>query len=159
MILGITGHRPQSIGCDFTYKHPKAIKLISAITNKFLELQPDKIISGMALGVDSYAIKAAINLDIPFIAAVPFVGQELMWPKPLQNNYQNFLLKAQEVKIVSEGGYSLSKMHIRNKWIIDNSDQLVAVWNGQESGGTYNAICFAKLKENYSIHIINSNDF
>lgn len=159
MILGITGHRPQSIGCDFTFTHPKAKKLISAITNKFLELQPEKIISGMALGIDSYAVKAAIDLDIPFVAAVPFLGQELMWPKPLQDQYNSFLLKATEVKIVSEGGYSLTKMHIRNKWIIDNSDQLLAVWNGQESGGTYNAISFGKLKQDYPIHIIDPNDF
>ena len=54
-------------------------------------------------------------------------------------------------------------MHKRDKWIVDNSDELLAVWNGQPRGGTFATIrsaekAIAKGKE-YTIHIIDPNKF
>jgi len=45
-------------------------------------------------------------------------------------------------------------MFLRNKWIIDNSDELLAVWNGERKGGTFSAINYAEKKPGYKIHVI-----
>ena len=46
MILAITGHRPPSIG-GYNIPNPTYDKVRQAIRDKFLELKPEKIISGM----------------------------------------------------------------------------------------------------------------
>lgn len=112
----------------------------------------------MALGTDQWAAWAAMELNIPFIAAVPFEGQESKWPKESQQKFKILLDSAAEVVIVSPGGYAPEKMHLRDRWMVDNSDQLLGVWNGQEYGGTFGTIRYAQKQINkgreFKIHII-----
>ena len=63
------------------------------IKSTFKKLNPSEVISGMALGWDMALAQAAINLGIPFIAAVPFIGQENMWIKKTQEYYKELLSK------------------------------------------------------------------
>ena len=37
-------------------------------------------------------------------------------------------------------------MHKRNEYMVDNSDLVLAFWNGEESGGTYYTLSYAKKK-------------
>lgn len=158
MILGITGHRPKALGCGYEIPNPTYTKITQALKDKFLYLKPNTIISGMALGVDWYAALTAIELGIPFIAAVPFEGQDKMWPEKSKKEYKKLLDLAEKIVIVSPGSYSAEKMQIRNQWMVDNSDALCAVWNG-EKGGTGNCVQYAQdqiLKQpGYLIHRIN----
>jgi uncharacterized phage-like protein YoqJ len=115
----------------------------------------------MALGVDTYAVQAALSLGIGYIAAVPFIGQECKWPLKAQKYYKNLLGMADKVVIVSDGSYSVSKMNIRNKWIVDNSNGLLAIWNGSTGSGTYNCIDYARTnyhEDKYPIEVINPNE-
>jgi uncharacterized phage-like protein YoqJ len=153
MILGITGHRPTEIG-GYNTNNPIYQKLYSLVKIKFQELNPTKIISGMALGADQLAVSVAIELGIPFIAAVPFEGQESIWPAESQRKYKELLNLAEKVVIVSPGSFSVAKMMERNQYIINNSDQLLALWNGKLTGGTASAVRMAKEKKDYIIHII-----
>jgi uncharacterized phage-like protein YoqJ len=155
MILGITGHRPQTLGLDYSYESARYNKLRAIITEKFDELKPKQIVSGMALGVDTYAVQVALELGIGYIAAVPFKDQECKWPIKAQKYYCQLLRMADDVVIVSEGSYSASKMHTRNRWIVDNSDALLAIFNEQPGSGTANCVEYAKTKPSYPIHIIN----
>lgn len=75
-IIGITGHRPPGLGCSYDIPNPTYEKVYAALQAKFHELAPEKIISGMALGTDSWAAWAAMELGIPFIAAILFEGQD-----------------------------------------------------------------------------------
>jgi uncharacterized phage-like protein YoqJ len=151
MILGITGHRPDKLG---GYKLPNPVynKVCQKIEQVFKELQPEKIISGMALGVDQWAAFIACKLGIPFLAAVPFEGQEIKWPKSSQEIYHKLLKKASEVVVVSPHGYSARKLQIRNEWMVDYSDKMLAIWNGT-GGGTDNCINYAKSLEKEIIYI------
>lgn len=144
MILGITGHRPSVLKFSYDIQSKDWNNIRTQLTDIFLKFQPEHIISGMALGVDFLAVDVALNNNIPFLAAVPFVGQESVWPKSSQDQYREYLEKAKEVVVVSEGGYSPSKLNIRNEYIVNNSDILIAVWNGNQSGGTYNCISYAR---------------
>jgi uncharacterized phage-like protein YoqJ len=41
--------------------------------------------------------------------------------------------------IVSPGTYSANKMEVRNRWMVDNSNGVVALWDGRP-GGTGNCV-------------------
>ncbi len=159
MILGITGHRPASPGMGgYNIPNPTYEKIYKALTEKIKELNPEKIISGMALGTDQWAACVAIDLGIPFIAAVPFEGQDSQWPTESRQKFRELLSQAIEVVVVSPGSYAPEKMHLRDRWIVDNSDQLLGVWNGFRQGGTFGTLRYAEKEINkgreYKIHII-----
>jgi len=143
-VVAFTGHRPAKIG-GYDLPNPTYMHVCQEIDRVLRELKPDKVISGMALGVDQWAANVALKLNIPFIAAVPFLGQEGKWPNKSQQLYKKMLEKAAEIVIVSEGGYAASKLQIRNEWMVDRCDVLVAVFDGT-SGGTANCVTYAKGK-------------
>lgn len=81
---------------------------------------------------------------IPLVAAVPFRGQESIWPADQQARYHRILEKAETATIVSEGGYSAQKLLDRNLWICDTSTHMAALWDGTPGGGTFHCLGYAK---------------
>lgn len=142
MIVAFTGHRPDKLG-GYKLPNPTYLHVYKEIESNLKKLNPEKVISGMALGVDQWAAYIAYKLKIPFIAAVPFEGQEKAWPIKSQVTYNTLLSKASEKVIVCDGGYSSSKMQIRNEWMVDHCDILIAVWDGTP-GGTANCVKYAQ---------------
>lgn len=154
MKIAITGHRPNKLFYDYNLKS-SFVKKIKEKIEKFLEeKKPDYVMSGMALGIDTLFALIALEKEIPLIAAIPFEGQETVWPKESQDLYKKILDQCYEIKIVSEGGFSSDKMMKRNKWMVNNCDILIAVWNGSP-GGTANCIRYARLihKEIFYINL------
>jgi uncharacterized phage-like protein YoqJ len=151
MIVAFTGHRPDKLG-GYKLPNPTYNYLCSEIERILLELNPEKVISGMALGIDQWAAYIAYKLKIPFTAAVPFAGQEKAWPKHSQSAYHTLLNKASTITLVSEGGYTAQKMQIRNEWMVDRCNTLIGVWDGS-SGGTCNCIKYAEGVGREIIHI------
>lgn len=185
MKIAITGHRPNKLNNDYDLKSP----LIQAITDRIVDIlvssSPSMSISykreratntivdkkienitgitGMALGIDQLYAKICIQFNIPFIAAIPFKGQESMWPSKSKVKYYELLLHAKYIYIVDEKRYanwkefevytvdptrySPDKMQKRNEWMIDQltepEDKLIAVWDGS-SGGTANCVKYAQ---------------
>lgn len=138
-VLAATGHRPDKLG---GYAPDVLERLTDLARASLVELNPDEVIVGMALGWDTAVALAAIDLAIPFIAAVPFAGQERMWPKESQDRFHSILKQAKEVVIVSPGGYSPWKMQVRNEWMVDRCTKLLSLWNGT-MGGTKNCVDYA----------------
>lgn len=146
MILAGTGHRPDKLGgydrrlfndlCDFA-----AVVLTG--------IRPSGVISGMALGWDQALAVACVRLSIPFVAAVPFVGFESRWPSASQEDFKKLIMAAEALYVVCEdwqvadAGVPWALME-RNKWMVDNSTDLLALWNGDRHGGTFNCIQYAK---------------
>jgi uncharacterized phage-like protein YoqJ len=117
----------------------------------FLVIQPSKMILGFALGWDTALAHACVRLNIPFIAAIPFVGQEKPWHKEAQETYHLLLSKAIEVVIVSPGVYHPGKLSRRNEWMVDRSTAVLALWDGSK-GGTANCVKYA---EKVSVPVFN----
>jgi uncharacterized phage-like protein YoqJ len=155
MIIAATGHRPDKLG-RYKLPNPTYTYVCQETKKLLLQLKPDKCISGMALGFDQYFAMVCIRLGIPFIAAVPFEGQESVWPEQSKRAYHFLLKKASEVVIVSEGGYLASKLQARNEYMIDRADQVIAAFDGS-SGGTKNCVEYARSK-NKVIHIIDPKE-
>ena len=155
--VSFTGHRPNKLG---GYKIPNPIysACYGAIHDALLYLKTDKAISGMALGVDTWGAQNCIDLDIPFVAAVPFKGQESIWPKESQDTYNTLLSAAEHIEYICEPGYQAWKLQQRNKWMVDNSDIVLAVFDGTP-GGTKNCIDYALLNNKKVLKIDPIKDF
>lgn len=151
--LGVTGHRPDKLGGWRLYRTPQGLSRLSdlavALITK-LEYQGfylKELISGMAPGWDTACAMVAVELQIPLIAAIPFEGQHDRWQNPEQEIYFELLAQASEVNYISEPGYDQEKMFARNRWIVDRSDRLIALWNAAESGlfsGTGQCVRYAQ---------------
>lgn len=150
----ITGHRPGKLG-GYT-ENPITTWVYTTLESKVLQLRDTYgeivLVSGMALGADTMlAIMAEIH-NIPLIAAVPFEGQDSKWYPPAQKLYKKLTMYADSTSdrggglvIVSPGGYSPAKMQVRNEWMVDHADKIIAVWDGS-SGGTANCVRYALSK-------------
>lgn len=114
--------------------------------------RPDAVISGYALGIDQMVVEEASKLSIPIVAAIPFKGQESAWSQFSQARYHELLAKASRIVYVCEPGYAKEKMQRRNEWMVDNSNVLVAFWNGTD-GGTANCVRYAR-KQNKPVVVV-----
>jgi uncharacterized phage-like protein YoqJ len=156
MIVGVTGHRPPKCG-NYEGTDPLALWIKMELRNVLRELQPLYLITGMALGVDQWTAEACVELNIPFIAAVPFPGQAKAWPPESQEKYQRLIKQAREIVIVNDGIYENWKMQARNEWIVDHINVLIAVFDGSP-GGTANTVNYAdRIKREK--RRINPNEF
>ena len=113
-----------------------------AIRKFLIERWPTQVVSGMALGVDQWAAQEALELGIPFLAALPCDNMHVTWPLPSQERFEVLLAKAGQVVVVSPGVYKPWKLQRRNEFIVDNCDLLAAVWDGS-SGGAANCLDYA----------------
>lgn len=140
MIICGTGHRPDKLG---GYGDDASLRLRLLARDWIMAYKPTKVISGMALGWDQALAWGAYDNNVPFVAAIPFAGQESRWPESSRRYFADLLGLASETVIVCEGGYAPWKMQERNKWMVDNSDQVLALWNGSD-GGTANCVRYAQ---------------
>lgn len=146
MLLGITGHRPSK--CGGYNDNTNQSKQIKSILKKcFLQAKPTVIISGMALGVDQWAVEVALELGIKVIALVPCLAQDSKWPPASRIKYIDLLDKITQangtIEYVTKEPYSSACMHIRNKRIVDYCTHMVAIWD-KSKGGTYGCVQLAK---------------
>lgn len=139
MIVAGTGHRPDKLG---GYGPEVSTRLIVLARDWLIAYKPERVISGGALGWDQALAWAAQSTDIPYTMALPFEGFEKQWPKSSQDDLARLLDKAHEIVDVSEPGYAPWKMQVRNQWMVDHCDQVLALWNGSK-GGTGNCIAYA----------------
>ena len=140
MIVAVTGHRPQKLG---GYSTGVNMKLLDLAQQALKRHNIEKVLTGMAQGWDQAIATSCAVLNIPFVACIPFTGQDEMWTADGKRLYQFLMEKASEVKLVSNGSYSPTKMQKRNEYMVDNSEFLIALWNGTP-GGTANCIAYAK---------------
>lgn len=155
-ILSATGHRPNKLG---GYDTETKDTLVTFAELVIMDWQPEKIISGVALGWDMAIAIAAINCNVPLVCAVPFRDQWKRWTSEDIKIYQEILKKASEIIYVDElegyecsevsvGKYHVEKMQLRNEWMVDNSDGILALWNAT-AGGTKNCVDYAKCRYDF----------
>lgn len=144
MIIAATGHRPDKLG---GYNRATGDRLLLGARIYLEEAKPDAVISGMAQGWDTAWALAALELGIPLIAAIPHDAQFAIWPIEAQQRWSDIVARCSQVVHVTRGDFAGWKMMHRNKWMVDNSDRLCALWNGDISGGTFNCVQYARKKK------------
>jgi uncharacterized phage-like protein YoqJ len=117
----------------------------------------DHFISGLAIGVDLLAAESVAYVRVfakgkvvKLTGAMPFPSQPNKWPESTRQHWHNVCQLCNEVVSVSADPYSPQKMQVRNEWMVDLSDYVIAVWNGEKSGGTWNCMSYA-LGKNKSV--------
>lgn len=158
MIIAATGHRPNKLIFEYDMTGPMSNWIANEIDMVLDAYKPEMCISGMALGIDMLFAACALYKKIPVAAAIPFEGQEKMWPEKSQDIYNKLLAHKLVTKYyVCEPGYAAYKMQLRNEWMTDRCDLLLAVWDGS-AGGTGNCVKYA-IREQKEIIYINPKDF
>lgn len=156
-----TGHRPK--GFPFQYgvdkqKHNAYLKALKekiklAITGYGIT----NFISGMAVGADLDFAETVLKLrnkyPVTLECAIPCPNQTLKWNNKDKLRYEKILKRADEVNLVSER-YTPECMLKRNRYMVNKSELVIAVFNGIEKGGTWYTISYAK-KENKVILLLN----
>ncbi len=159
LTCAFTGCRSEKLPWGFNERADNCIRLKNDLAQKVKYLITKKnvkcFLSGMAQGIDTYAAECVISLktlypDIKLIAAVPFPQQAKTWQLADKERYNSILSRCDEVVMVSprrvEGVY-----HIRNRYMVDNADYLIAVYSPKINGGSKYTVEYAKGK---SIEII-----
>jgi uncharacterized phage-like protein YoqJ len=139
MIVGITGHRPEKI------PDPTWVKV--RMENALLNIHyAQMVIQGMASGVDLWSAKIAYRNKIPFTCARPWKGHK---PRVADEyDYRKAIGHAARVYDVSpfEDYVGPWVYEVRNRWMVDESQEMLAVWDGTKSG-TANAVQYAILRK------------
>ena len=149
MRICVTGHRPNKLwGYDISNREWTALK--DEFKRLLIARKCVEAITGMALGVDTVFALAVLELkdaghDIKLHCALPCQNQERFWSPEAKKQYHEILEKADEVTTVTDAPYSAYLMQKRNQFMVDNSDTVLAVWDGSKSG-TGNGVEYAKKK-------------
>lgn len=146
MKVAFTGHRPDKLdGYNDRLGDFADMRIRSALIKELQRLRPDHAITGMAQGVDQIAAFCCAWLDIPYTAAIPFKGQDRMWPQRAKAIYNGILAGAAHTHVVCGPEVDVKiALQLRNEWMVDNADYLIAVWDGSK-GGTANCIRYAEI--------------
>lgn len=109
-----------------------------------MELNATRVILGLADGTDQWVAAAAWKCSIPFVGVLPWRGHR-------QGSVaQDWCLRHAEqvVEINPSQSYpGPSVYHERNEWIVAHSDVLLAVWDGKRTGGTFQTVRRAMLRD------------
>lgn len=132
-ILGVTGHR------DISHS-PELIKVY--LREVFKKTKPSRVLTGMAQGFDQIVAQVCVEMNIDFVAVLPFKGMEKRWGQEAQKTYKNLLKLSKEIHFVDEGGFQKWKYLRRDEWIADNCDELISYLDDRGSGGTYYTVNF-----------------
>lgn len=145
MIVAGTGHRPNDLPCKYSDQHPWKKAVTNNLYAYLLDLFPNFIISGMALGWDMWLAEAAYDMKIPLLAYIPFRGQELRWSRGSQLLYQKLLRYSDKIKFAANH-FSIKAYQERNELMVNDCDTLLALHSGKEHGGTWNCLEYCKTK-------------
>lgn len=155
-----TGHRQKSFpfryGIDIQ-KHSAYLQaLLQKIEFAITEYGITHFISGMALGVDldfaEIVLKLRNKYPITLECAIPCPNQTLKWNDTDKLRYESILKRADKISLISER-YTPECMLKRNRYMVDKSELVIAVFNGIEQGGTWHTINYAR-KTDTAIELI-----
>ena len=148
-----SGHRPEKLNePEADIKQWLSAQIDSAIAAGYTTF-----ISGCAMGVDIWAAQIVLqkkqqNPSLRLIAATPWPGFSNKWSIDWQVQYSDLLKNADLIVPVSNH-YHKSVFQLRNEWMVDHSNRVIAYFNGAP-GGTKNTIDYAASK---GIEVVTNN--
>ncbi|MCM1022487.1 MAG: DUF1273 domain-containing protein [Prevotella sp.] len=157
-----SGHRPEKLP-DGGNEHSQIIRTLKSILYKEIidcaENGYTTFITGLARGVDLWAGEMVMELKaqgmpLRLVAAAPYKGHGSSFKGKDRFILGNIFLKADETVYVCES-YSRNCMKLRNEYMVDRSDKLIALVSDYRSG-TGQTIRYAE-KQRLEIKIINAD--
>ena len=145
-----TGHRTERLPWGNNENDPRCLALKDRLDEALL-LAYGKgyrhFICGMARGADLYFCEAVLALrqmkgDVTLEAAIPYQGQADRWPET-DRRRRAILLPPCDYETMVQHHYSAGCLTRRNRYMVDRSSLLLAVYDGTPAGGTMYTIGYA----------------
>jgi hypothetical protein len=137
---GVTGH--QDLGS------PETIQWVSSLLHTVLVRE--RVTEGLtclARGTDQIYARALTELGLPFVAVIPCRRIEDSFESEQDlGAFRHLLERARETILLPFESPSEEAYYAAGKKLVDNSDLLIAVWNGKPAkglGGTADVIAYA----------------
>lgn len=146
-----TGHRPQSFPWKYDEMAQECLFLKAVLTKEIEKLIDREVIeffSGLAQGVDIWAAQIVLaqrekNPILKLHCVLPCRDQAKKWGASAQKCHQNILEQANSVICLSESYYDGCMLN-RNRYLVEHSSILLAVYNGSWRSGTGMTVRYAQ---------------
>ena len=111
----------------------------------------------MARGSDLYFCQAALELrercpGVTVEGAVPCQGQSNSWPSAERARYDSLLAQC-DYETMVQHRYDRGCMMRRNRYMVDRSSRIIAVYDGVPKGGTAQTLAYA-LRRGLTVDIL-----
>lgn len=161
LACAFSGHRPQKFPWRYNENADGCIKLKELLRTNIIQLIDGGVtdfLSGMAEGTDTWASQIVLSLrneraEIKLHCILPCKGQDAKWTVYAKETYRGILEQADSI-IYTNRIYHKDCMLERNRFLVDHSSLLLAVYNGEPRGGTAATIRYAR-KSGREIYILN----
>ena len=158
-----TGHRPSKLPWGGDERDPRCLALKQSILRELEALYRigyRHFISGMALGCDLYFAEAVLELKeiypaVTLEAALPFPGQAERWAELNRTRWQR-ILDACDLETVVQEDYDRWCMLRRDRYMVERSSAVLAVFDDTPGGTKYTLECAAK--QELDIFLLDLND-
>ena len=139
-----TGHRPDKLPWGPDERDPRCAALKRSLLREIEGLYRRgfrHFISGMAMGCDLYFAEAALELrekypELSVEGAVPCPTQAERWPEPLRRRWRDILDQC-DLETVVQQNYDRYCMLRRDRYMVDRSAAVLAVFDGTPGGTQY----------------------
>ncbi len=142
--VGLVGHRHLQ-EADIPVIRERAGELFAAWRREYAQII---VFSSLAIGADSVLAEVALAQGARLVAVIPFaeyVNERDFTPEQAQAHAR---LRAQADTVeLKHPGPRREAFMAGGRWIINHSDTVIAVWNGQPSpslGGTADIVTYAR---------------
>lgn len=145
--------------CSFTGHRELAdldVALLDRVIKNLIISGCTRFLCGMAQGFDLTAAESVLALKkeypkVELVACVPCDGQSRYYSSADRARYDRVLKSCSEVIVLSEDYYQ-GCMHVRDRFMVDNSD-VVVCYLRKKSGGTYYTVKYAKTHDKKVIEL------
>lgn len=160
MKLAFSGHRPESL--PFKFNSGAYYQLEVSLWREIgarVDAGYDTFYCGAARGIDIVcgeiilALKMTDYPDLKLVCAIPFKEQARGWSDLWKLHYYDLLRGADRIVQLCDH-YQPDCYHIRNRYMVDNCDALLAVYDGKGKGGTAYTVNYAR-KQGKEVMVIN----
>jgi len=134
------GHRPPELGGYGP--NPVADRVRTRLAEVLAakrELHADLVVlTGMGLGAEQLAAEAALAAGVPYVAVLPFPGQDAVWPARARQRFATLLDKA-HAQVLLQAAAPTGKQAVsgalarRDAWLARHADEAVVVWDGDDT--------------------------
>jgi hypothetical protein len=151
MKIGISGHQKLDDESTWDWVQVEFDKLLNDFSDGLIG------ISSLAVGADQLFADAVLERGGNLQVIIPFDGYELKFSRGNdRKNYFRLLNKAKTVDVLGKEDSEEASYFRAGKKVVDTSDLLVAVWNGEPSaglGGTGDVVQYAQQHKKKIFHI------
>ncbi len=151
-----TGHRPKTFSFGYDESSPEFAELYSKIKNLIIQVCNHgcrTFLCGMAEGVDLWCAEIVLELKDQFspplsiCAVVPYLTQPAPMTAKNKERYRK-IMELSKARFLVSRRYSKFCFQKRNRFLVDNSDAVIAVLKpGEEHSGTAQTIRYARRKK------------